>query len=141
MFNSLKKGFLGLTFLFIVLLGLAFFVIAYDIRQNLGFGVSVDYAGRLRFNSQLYAKLASYYYESHCLKGEAPLSEEEVKKQIDTAKNDVARAISVLKEGKEGVSQYQAYHLRLSLCLTRSKLITKKLLVSLKECTPATQRL
>jgi spore germination protein GerM len=28
--------------------------------------------------------------------------EEEVKKQIDTPKNNVAKAISVLKEGKEG---------------------------------------
>ena len=79
MFNSLKKSFLGLDFLFIVLLGLAFFAIAYNIKQNLGFGISVDYAGRLRFNSQLYAKLASYYYLSHCQKGEAPLSEEEAK--------------------------------------------------------------
>jgi methyl-accepting chemotaxis protein len=102
MFNSLKKSFLGLAFLLIVLLGLAFLVISYDIRQNLGFGVSVDYAGRLRFNSQLYAKLASYYYLSHCQKGEAPLSEEEAKKQIDTVKNNVAQAISVLKESKEG---------------------------------------
>jgi cytochrome c556 len=72
------------------------------IRQNLGFGVSVDYAGRLRFNSQFYAKLASYCYTCHCLKAESPLSKEEVKKQIDTVKNDVAKAISVLKEGKEG---------------------------------------
>ena len=97
MFNSLKKSFLGLAFLIVVLLGLAFLVIAYDIRQNFGFGVSVDYGGYLEFNSQLYAKLASYYYESHCLKGEAPLSKEEVEKQIDTVKNDVAKAISVLK--------------------------------------------
>jgi len=102
MFNSLKKSFLGLAFLSIVLLGLAFFAIDYNIKQNLGFGISVDYAGWLMFNSQLYAKLASYYYHSHCQKGEAPLSEEEAKKQIDTAKNDVAQAISVLKEGKEG---------------------------------------
>jgi methyl-accepting chemotaxis protein len=102
MFNSLKKSFLGLASLLIVLLGLAFFVIAYDISQDLGFGVSVDYAGWLRFNSQLYAKLASYYYISRCHEGEAPLSEEEVKKQIETSKNNVAKAISVLKEGKEG---------------------------------------
>jgi len=102
MFNSLKKSFLGLVFLTIVLLGLAFFVISYVVKQNLGVGISVDYAGRLMLNSQLYVKLASYYYHSHCQKGEAPLSEEEAKKQIDTVKNNVAQAISVLKEGKEG---------------------------------------
>jgi methyl-accepting chemotaxis protein len=102
MFSSLKKSFLGLAFLFIVLLGLAFFVIAYDIRQNLGFGVSVDYAGHLALNTQAYDKLARYYYESHCLTGGALLNVEEVKKQIDTVKNNVAKAISALKEGKEG---------------------------------------
>jgi hypothetical protein len=79
MFNSLKKSFLGLVFLIIVLLGLAFLEISYDIRQNLGFGISVDYAGRLRFNSQLYAKSASDYYNSHCLSG-VLVSEEEAKK-------------------------------------------------------------
>ena len=102
MFNSLKKSFLGLAFLIIVLLGLAFLVIAYDIRQNFGFGVSVNYAGYLKFNSQLCAKLVNYDYLSSCHAGEAPLSKEEVEKQIDTVKNDVAKAISVLKEGKEG---------------------------------------
>ncbi|MCI4454004.1 MAG: hypothetical protein JHC25_03520, partial [Thermodesulfobacterium sp.] len=101
MFNSLRRSFLGLAFLLIVLLGLAFLVISYNIKQNLGFGISVDYAGRLRFNSQLYAKLASYYL-SHCQKGESPLSEEEIKQRIDNPKNDIAKAISVLKEGKEG---------------------------------------
>ena len=102
MFNSLRRSFLGLPFLIIVLLGLAFIVMSYNIKQNLGFGVSVDYAGRLRFNSQLYAKLASYYYLSHCQKGESPISEEEIKQRIDNPKNDIAKAISVLKEGKEG---------------------------------------
>jgi len=97
MFNSLKKSFLGLAFLIIVLLGLAFLVIAYDIRQNFGFGVSVNYAGYLKFNSQLCAKLVNYDYLSSCHAGEAPLSKEEVEKQIDTVKNDVAKAISVLK--------------------------------------------
>jgi methyl-accepting chemotaxis protein len=101
MFNSIKRSFLILNLLLIVLLSLAFLIIAYDIKQNFWFGVSVDYAGRLRFNSQLYAKLASYYYLSHCQKGEAPINEEEIKQHIDTTKNNVAQAISVLKEGKE----------------------------------------
>jgi len=102
MFNSLRRSFLGLAFSLIVLLGLAFIVMSYNIKQNLGFGVSVDYAGRLRFNSQLYAKLAGYYYLSRCQEGEAPLSEEETKQRINDLKNNVAKAISVLKEGKEG---------------------------------------
>jgi methyl-accepting chemotaxis protein len=101
MFNSLKKSFLGLAFLIIVLLGLAFLVIYYEIKDDFGFGISVDNAGMLGFYSQIYAMSASDYYNSHCLSG-VLVSEEEAKKQIDTAKNTIAQSISVLKEGKEG---------------------------------------
>ena len=96
----LRRNFLEFNLLFIIILGLAFLAIAHSIRQNLRVGISFNYAEELKLNSQVYEKLASYYYFSHCQKEEVLLSEKEIKQNIDTTKNNVVQAISILKERK-----------------------------------------
>jgi hypothetical protein len=105
----LRRNFLEFNLLFIIILGLAFLLIAHSIRQNLRFGLSLNYAEELKLNSQVYEKFVSYYYFSHCQKKEVPLNKKEIKQNIDTTKNNIVQAISILKEGKKGVKPVSSF--------------------------------
>nr|NAZ30762.1 hypothetical protein [Caldimicrobium sp.] len=62
----------------------------------------IDYAGRLRYNSQLFVKLSSLYFAKHCLNKDLPLDEEDLKQRLDTVRQNIAKGKAVLVEGKEG---------------------------------------
>jgi len=102
MLNSMKKSFLALIGLLFILFALAIGIIYFEIQQNRGYSVTIDYAGRLRYNSQLFVKLSSLYFAKHCLNKDLPLNEEDLKQRLDTVRQNVAKGKAVLVEGKEG---------------------------------------
>ena len=140
MLGSLKRMLQGLTFLTLILLIIGYSLIVYFISQNQGFGVSIDNSGRLRFNSQLYTKLSSYYYLNQCLNAEAPYKVEEIKEKVEEVKKNVTFSIGVLKEGKAGgKSVYDLGNPRLKELLTELEAHYQKafsLFPNLANCDP-----
>jgi methyl-accepting chemotaxis protein len=102
MLNSMKKSFLALIGFLFILFALAIGIIYFEIQNNRGFSVTIDYAGRLKYNSQLFVKLSSLYFAKHCLNKDLHLDEEDLKQRLDTVRQNVAKEKSVLVEGKEG---------------------------------------
>ena len=102
MLNSMKKSFLALIGSLFILFALAIGIIYFEIQNNRGFSVTIDYAGRLKYNSQLFVKLSSLYFAKHCLNKDLPLDEEDLKQRLDTVRQNVAKGKGVLGEGKEG---------------------------------------
>jgi methyl-accepting chemotaxis protein len=101
--KSTKVLFGGVFIIAFFLILLSFLFLHNSISQFNGFGKSIDYAGRLRFNSQLLIKLVAYYYQIAYLKSEAPYTLDEIKAKLDTIKKNIKNALATLKEGKEGV--------------------------------------
>ena len=102
MLNSMKKSFIALIGFLFILFALAIGIIYFEIQNNRGYGVTIDYAGRLRYNAQLFVKLSSLYFAKHCLNKDLPLDEEDLKQRLDTVRQNVAKGKAVLIEGKEG---------------------------------------
>jgi methyl-accepting chemotaxis protein len=102
MLNSMQKSFIALIGFLSFLFALAIVIIYFEIQNNRGFSVTIDYAGRLRYNSQLFVKLSSLYFAKHCLNKDLPLDEEDLKQRLDTVRQNIAKGKAVLVEGKEG---------------------------------------
>jgi methyl-accepting chemotaxis protein len=102
MLNSMKKSFIALIGFLSFLFALAIGIVYFEIQNNRGFSVTIDYAGRLRYNSQLFVKLSSLYFAKHCLNKDLPLDEEDLKQRLDTVRQNIAKGKAVLVEGKEG---------------------------------------
>jgi methyl-accepting chemotaxis protein len=100
--KSTKVLFGGVFIIAFFLILLSFLFLHNSISQFNGFGKSIDYAGRLRLNSQLLLKLVTYYYQIAYLKSEAPYTLDEIKAKLDTTKKNIKYALAILKEGKEG---------------------------------------
>jgi hypothetical protein len=94
MLNSMKKSFIALIGLLFILFALAIGIIYFEIQQNRGYSVTIDYAGRLRYNSQLFVKLSSLYFAKHCLNKDLPLDERDLRERLDTARQNVAKGCS-----------------------------------------------
>ncbi len=83
----------------ILLLIVGFGVITYEINNLKGWGVAIDNAGRLRFNSQWPVKSATLYYEKVCLeKGDGSI----YLQRINSSKESAFKAVGDLREGKNG---------------------------------------
>jgi methyl-accepting chemotaxis protein len=102
MLNSMKKSFIALIGFLFILFALAIGIIYFEIQNNRGYSVTIDYTGRLRYNSQLFVKLSSLYFAKHCLNKDLPLDEEDLKQRLDTVRQNIAKGKAVLVEGKEG---------------------------------------
>jgi methyl-accepting chemotaxis protein len=102
MLNSMKKSFIALIGFLSFLFALAIGIIYFEFQNNRGYSVTIDYAGRLRYNSQLFVKLSSLYFAKHCLNKDLPLDEEDLKQRLDIVRQNIAKGKAVLVEGKEG---------------------------------------
>ncbi|MCI4454657.1 MAG: hypothetical protein JHC25_06930 [Thermodesulfobacterium sp.] len=102
MLNSIKKSFIALIGLLFILFAMAIGIIHFEFQHNRGYSVTIDYAGRLRYNAQLFVKLSSLYFSKHCLNKDLPLDEEDLKQRLDKVRQNVAKGKAVLVEGKEG---------------------------------------
>jgi len=102
MLNSMKKSFIALIGLLSFLFALAIGIIYFVIQNSRGYSVTIDYAGRLRYNAQLFVKLSSLYFAKHCLNKDLPLDEEDLKERLNTVRQNIAKGKAVLVEGKEG---------------------------------------
>jgi methyl-accepting chemotaxis protein len=102
MLNSMKKSFIALIGFLSFLFALAIGIIYFEIQNNRGYSLTIDYAGRLRYNSQLFVKLSSLYFAKHCLNKDLHLDEEDLKQRLDTVRQNIAKGKAVLVEGKEG---------------------------------------
>jgi methyl-accepting chemotaxis protein len=98
----MKKSFIALIGFLFILFALAIGIIYFEIQNNRGYSVTIDYVGRLRYNAQLFVKLSSLYFAKHCLNKDLPLDEEDLKQRLDTVRQNVAKGKAVLIEGKEG---------------------------------------
>jgi hypothetical protein len=98
----MKKSFIALIGLLSFLFALAIGIIYFEIQHNRGYSVTIDYAGRLRYNAQLFVKLSSLYFAKHCLNKDLPLDERDLRQRLDTVRQNVAKGKAVLVEGKEG---------------------------------------
>jgi methyl-accepting chemotaxis protein len=102
MFNSMRSILLSFVFVTTFLLGLTITLVIHDIKQDFQFGATLDYLGWFESSSFKIEVLARDYYITQCLKGEALISKEELKKELDTMKTESSKAVLELKEGKSG---------------------------------------
>jgi len=102
MFNSIKRILLSFVVVSFILLVLAITLVIHDIKEDFQFGATLDYLGWFESSSFKIEVLARDYYISQCLKGEALISKEDVKKEIDTMKTESSKAVLALREGKSG---------------------------------------
>lgn len=102
MLNSMKKSFIALIGFLFILFALAIGIIYFEIQNNRGYSVTIDYVGRFRYNAQFFVKLSSLYFAKHCLNKDLPLDEEDLKQRLNTVRQNLAKVKAVLIEGKEG---------------------------------------
>jgi methyl-accepting chemotaxis protein len=91
----------------------------YELQSLKGWGVDVDNAGKLRFNSQ-WSKAAGFlYFEKVCLKKEDPQSSASKNyiERIEKSKKTVFKAIEDLRYGKDGSKAISSVSERRALTL------------------------
>jgi len=82
MFNSIRRILLSFVFVSIILLVLAIMLVILDIKRDFQFGATLDYLGWFESSFFKIEVLARDYYITQCLKGEALISKEELKKNL-----------------------------------------------------------
>ena len=95
------RSFLASSLIFIVTILLGISVLL-EINSLKGWGVALDYAGKLEFNSQRLTKHALLLYREACLAKDQKFDKGEIKEKINKSKELVNNVLSALKYGKEG---------------------------------------
>ena len=102
MLNSMKKFFLALFALLFIMFTSAIVIIYFEIQTNHDYSVTIGNVGELKYNSQVFVKLSSLYFDKHCLNKDIPFDENDLKQKLDSVKQNVAKGKAILVEGKEG---------------------------------------
>ncbi|PMP63105.1 MAG: hypothetical protein C0197_03325 [Caldimicrobium thiodismutans] len=95
------RSFLASSLIFIVTILLGISVLL-EINSLKGWGVALDYAGKLEFNPQRLTKHALLLYREACLAKDQKFDKGEIKEKINKSKELVNNVLSALKYGKEG---------------------------------------
>jgi methyl-accepting chemotaxis protein len=98
----LTAGFFFTFLLILVVTILTGIFVVLKINSLKGWGVALDYAGRLEFNSQGLTKHALLLYREACLARDQKFDKGEIKEKINKSKELVNNALSALRDGKEG---------------------------------------